>query len=158
MNAFMGDTTTPWVQNNSSAFKTVPKLSSITGPGPSALYTLIDEHENSINDSHFFPFDDLRRFNNNPWLDAPSGRHGDAAGFTFADGHSEVKTWKSTGLSKFRRAGAEVVANNISWLPRAVQVDHRWFTNSIAPFKNSIVSMPSRLFSARPLIAPAIVE
>lgn len=133
MNAFIGDTKTSWVQNHRTVFKTVPKVSAITSPGPANIYTLVDEHENSINDSHFFPFDDLRRFNNNPWLDAPSGRHGDAAGFTFADGHSEVKKWKSPGLSQVRRSGGTVVANNISWLPRAVEADHRWFTNSIAP-------------------------
>lgn len=133
MNAFMGDTKSSWVQNHRTTYKTVPKVSAITAPGPSSIYTLVDEHENSINDSHFFPFDDLRRFNNNPWLDAPSGRHGDAAGFTFADGHSEVKKWKSPGLSQVRRSGGAVVPNNISWLPRAVEADHRWFTNSIAP-------------------------
>jgi prepilin-type N-terminal cleavage/methylation domain-containing protein/prepilin-type processing-associated H-X9-DG protein len=136
MNAFMGDTTTSWVQNHKSILKTVPKVTAITSPGPASIYTLLDEHENSINDSHFFPFDDLRRYNNNPWLDAPSGRHGDAAGFTFADGHSEVKKWKSSGLSKVRRQGSEVIANNISWLPKAVEADHRWFTNSIAPRVN----------------------
>jgi prepilin-type processing-associated H-X9-DG protein len=133
MNAFMGDTTTSWVQNHRTVYKTVPKTTAITGPGPSAIYILVDEHENSINDSHFFPFNDLRTFNNNPWLDAPSGRHGDAAGFTFADGHSEVKKWRSSGLSVFRRRGREVMANDITWLPRAVQADHQWFTNSIAP-------------------------
>ena len=37
------------------------------------VYSVPDAiEENSINDSHFFPFDDLRKFNNNPWLDAPS--------------------------------------------------------------------------------------
>lgn len=136
MNAFMGETTTQWVQNHRTVYNNVPKLSSMTSPGPSSIFNLVDEHENSINDSHFFPFDDLRRFNNNPWLDAPSGRHGDAAGFNFGDGHAEVKKWKSPGLSNVRRSGSTVQPNNISWLPRSVRVDHAWFTNSIAPFKN----------------------
>ncbi len=135
MNAFMGDTRTPWVQNHVSVLKTAPKFGDITDPGPSSIYVLIDEHENSINDSHFFPFDNLRTFNNNPWLDAPSGRHGNAAGLTFADGHSEIKTWKSPGLSKVRRQGGAVEANNIAWLPKAVGVDHQWFTNHIASRK-----------------------
>lgn len=135
MNAFIGDTTTSWVNNHKTVYNTVPKLNALIDPGPSAVYTLIDEHENSINDSHFFPFDNLRSFNNNPWLDAPSGRHGDAAGFTFADGHSEVIKWKSPGLSKVRRNGSEVIANNISWLPKSVRADHTWYTNHIAPFR-----------------------
>ena len=136
VNAFIGDTTTSWVQNNKVAYKTVPKVSTVTSPGPSSIFTLVDEHENSINDSHFFPFDNLRQFSNNPWLDAPSGRHGDAAGFTFVDGHSAVQKWKSPGLSKVRRNAGEVVANNISWLPKAVLADYKWFTNSIAPSVN----------------------
>jgi prepilin-type N-terminal cleavage/methylation domain-containing protein/prepilin-type processing-associated H-X9-DG protein len=137
MSAFIGDTTTSWVQNHAAVFKTVKKFGDLTGPGPSDVYVLIDEHENSINDSHFFPFDNLRSFNNNPWLDAPSGRHGNSAGLTFADGHAEVKKWKSPGLNRERRAaGGAVQPNDISWLPRAVVQDHQWFTNHIAPRRN----------------------
>jgi len=133
MNAFMGQTATPWVNNHLTVYRTAPKLSDLTGPGPSDVFVLIDEHENSINDSHFFPFDNLRSFNSNPWLDAPSGRHGNAAGFNFADGHGEIHKWQGN-VSGFRRNGAEVVANNITWLPRAGRNDHAWFTNHIAPF------------------------
>ncbi|MHB1309946.1 MAG: type II secretion system protein [Limisphaerales bacterium] len=133
MNAFMGQTETSWVNNHRTVFQTVTKLSSMSEPGPSSVYVLIDEHENSINDSHFFPFDNLRSFNNNPWLDAPSGRHGNAAGLNFADGHGEIRKWQGT-VSGFRRTGGEVAANNISWLPKAGRNDHQWFTNHLAPF------------------------
>ena len=136
MNAFIGDTTTSWVQNNAAVFKTAKRFSDLTGPGPTEVYILIDEHENSINDSHFFPFDNLRSFANNPWLDAPSGRHGNAAGATFADGHAEVKKWRSPDLDKVRSSGGVVQPNNISWLPRAVASDHQWFANHIAARKN----------------------
>ncbi|MDA1277895.1 MAG: prepilin-type N-terminal cleavage/methylation domain-containing protein [Verrucomicrobia bacterium] len=135
MNAFMGDTSTQWVSNHKAVYRNMPKLSAITEPGPSSVYNLVDEHENSINDSHFFPFDNLRQFNNNPWLDAPSGRHGNAAGFSFADGHAEVKKWLSPGLSEFKRTGVEVNPNNIAWLPRSVAADHKWFTEHIAPYQ-----------------------
>ena len=131
MNAFMGDTRTSWVNNHITVYKTAIKLSDISSPGPSGVYVLVDEHENSINDSHFFPFNDLRRFNNNPWLDAPSGRHGNAAGFMFADGHGEIQKWQSN-VEGFRRTGGAVIPNDISWLPTAGQRDHAWFTNRIA--------------------------
>jgi prepilin-type processing-associated H-X9-DG protein len=133
MNAYMGATTTSWVQNNSQ-YKTAIKMSDISDPGPSSVYILVDEHENSINDSHFFPFNNLRTFGNNPWLDAPSGRHGNAAGFTFADGHAEVKKWRSK-VEDFRRRGVEVIANDIGWLPRSELSDFQWFTNHIAPWR-----------------------
>jgi prepilin-type processing-associated H-X9-DG protein len=134
MNAFMGRTETSWVTAHASVYRTAVKLTDLSNPGPSAVFVLLDEHENSINDSHFFPFDNLRSFNNNPWLDAPSGRHGNAAGFTFADGHSEVKKWRSQ-LAGFRRRGGEVIPNDIGWLPRSDRADHAWFTNHIASFR-----------------------
>ena len=130
MNAFMGDTRTSWVMDHRTAYKTAIKTSDISAPGPSGVFVLVDEHENSINDSHFFPFNDLRRFNNNRWLDAPSGRHGNAAGFSFADGHSEVKKWKSK-IDGFRRRGAEVIANDISWQPAGHVTHHGWITNRV---------------------------
>jgi len=133
MNAFMGQTDTSWVANHRTVFSVVTKLGDLTSPGPSSVFVLIDEHENSINDSHFFPFDNLRTFNNNPWLDAPSGRHGNAAGFNFADGHGEIHKWQGN-VSGFKRNGSEVVPNNISWLPKAGRADHTWFTNHIAPY------------------------
>jgi prepilin-type N-terminal cleavage/methylation domain-containing protein/prepilin-type processing-associated H-X9-DG protein len=128
MNAYMGATTTSWVTKNNH-FTTAKKMSDLVAP--SNTYTLVDEHENSINDSHFFPFDDLKNYNNQKWLDAPSGRHGNAAGFTFADGHAEVKKWR-TKIDGFRRRGGEVIPNDISWLPRADLSDYQWMTNRIA--------------------------
>ena len=133
MNAFMGRTDTPWVVNHRTVFSVVTKLGDPTSPGPSSVFVLIDEHENSMNDSHFFLFYNLRTFNNNPWLDAPSGRRGNAAGLNFADGHGEIHKWQGN-VSGFRRNGVEVVANNITWLPRAGRNDPSWFTNHSAPF------------------------
>jgi len=132
MNAFMGDTTTSWVTDNSVAFKVARKFSDFTHPGASDVYVLIDEHENSINDSHFFPFNNLRTWaTGTRWLDAPSGRHGNGAGLTFADGHSSIQNWKSK-VSGFKRNGREAVVNDISWLPAAQQIDWTWFTQHIA--------------------------
>ncbi len=135
VNGFMGDTRTPWVNRHAdgagAVFKRAVKLTDLSDPGPADVFMLIDEHENSINDSHFFAFDDLIRYNNNPWLDAPSGRHGNAAGVNFADGHAEVRKWRSR-VEGFQRRGGEVIPNNISWLPRAERQDHAWFTNHVA--------------------------
>ncbi len=133
MNAFIGDTQTSWVLDHKAVYKTAPKMSSLTHPGPSAIYTLIDEHENSINDSHFFPFLDLRRYDRR-WLDAPSGRHGNAAGFAFADGHSEIKKFRDSDCATVRVGGGVVIPNDISWMPNAGINDHGWFTNHIASF------------------------
>jgi prepilin-type processing-associated H-X9-DG protein len=135
MNAFMGDTTTSWVTDNSVAFKVARKFPDFGIPTASDVYVLIDEHENSINDSHFFPFSNLRTFSTGTsWLDAPSGRHGNGAGITFADGHSAIKNWKSK-LSGFKRNRGEAVVNDIGWLPKAEKLDWVWFTEHIASRK-----------------------
>ena len=60
----------------------VPKLS--------GTWLTIDEQADSINDGFFI---------NSPgassWSDLPASYHNGACGFSFADGHSEVKKWKS---------------------------------------------------------------
>ena len=59
-------------------------------PRPSKTWLLLDEHPDSINDGYFI---------NNPgasaWQDIPASYHNGACGFSFADGHSEIKKWKS---------------------------------------------------------------
>jgi prepilin-type N-terminal cleavage/methylation domain-containing protein/prepilin-type processing-associated H-X9-DG protein len=132
VNGAIGDSS--WHLPNVPPFSFVTKLSSISSPGPSDVFVLLDEHENSINDSHFYPFRNLKAYDNR-WLDAPSGRHGNGTGFTFADGHSEIHKWLDSDLRPVRISGGAVVPNSISFLPNAGPRDHAWFTNHIAPFK-----------------------
>ena len=49
-------------QTNVPPFRFVIKLSDLTTPGPTQVYFLIDEHEISINDSHFYPFVNLKTY------------------------------------------------------------------------------------------------
>ena len=57
---------------------------------PAKTWVVIDEHPDSINDGFFV---------NNPsataWQDLPASYHNGACGFSFADGHSEIKKWLS---------------------------------------------------------------
>jgi hypothetical protein len=39
-------------------FKSVRKTSDLDSAPPTDVYILLDEHENSINDAHFYPFQD----------------------------------------------------------------------------------------------------
>jgi prepilin-type N-terminal cleavage/methylation domain-containing protein/prepilin-type processing-associated H-X9-DG protein len=59
-------------------------------PRPAKTWLVIDEHPDSINDGYFI---------NNPsagnWQDIPASYHNGACGFSFADGHSEIKKWMS---------------------------------------------------------------
>jgi len=135
-NAFLGAASS--YVTGATGYRNVRKISEMTGPGPSEIYILLDEHENSINDAHYFPFSDLNRYNRNPWLDAPSGRHGNGCGFTFADGHSEIRKWRSGGLSKMQKASDGSTPRpypDLPFLGPSELLDYQWFTNHIAPFK-----------------------
>jgi prepilin-type N-terminal cleavage/methylation domain-containing protein/prepilin-type processing-associated H-X9-DG protein len=58
-------------------------------PKPSKTWLFLDEHPDSINDGYFV---------NNPsatyWQDIPASYHNGACGFSYADGHSEIRKWK----------------------------------------------------------------
>jgi prepilin-type N-terminal cleavage/methylation domain-containing protein/prepilin-type processing-associated H-X9-DG protein len=59
---------------------------------PSKLFVLIDEHPDSINDG-FLQTDPTPT--PGAFADLPASYHGGACGIAFADGHSEIHTWKS---------------------------------------------------------------
>jgi prepilin-type N-terminal cleavage/methylation domain-containing protein/prepilin-type processing-associated H-X9-DG protein len=138
-NAFLGpDANDSSYVSRHTRYRSMAKLTELVNPGPTDIYVLLDEHENSINDAHFFPFDNLNAYSRNPWLDAPSGRHGNAGGFSFADGHSEVHKWKTDGLSKVIKAADGSTPRPYPDLPfigASDVIDYRWMTNRIAQFK-----------------------
>ena len=74
----------PW----DSIYRHHKKMSDFLYPGPAETWVYCDEHPDSINDAGFF----------NPYasqfVDLPATYHNMAAGFAFADGHSEIKKWR----------------------------------------------------------------
>ncbi len=104
-----------------SIYKHIKKTSEFKYPGPAETWVFLDEHPCSINDAGFF----------NPyvssWIDQPASYHNGAAGFSFADGHSEIHKWVaslSTAKAKsvdtsFTGVTANTVARgdkDISWV------------------------------------------
>ena len=75
--------TGPW----DGIYKHIKKTGDFVFPGPAETWVYLDEHPCSINDAGFF----------NPyvssWVDQPASYHNGAAGFAFADGHSEIHKW-----------------------------------------------------------------
>ena len=84
-------------------------------PNPSMTWLTLDEHPDSINDG-FFVCDSTTQ-----WGDLPASYHNGACGFSFADGHAEVKRWLSqTSVYPVRFAFATVPADakgrqDIAW-------------------------------------------
>jgi prepilin-type processing-associated H-X9-DG protein len=61
----------------------------------------LDEHPDSINDGYFLPSSANHLFGTgHTWEDIPASYHAGAAGFAFADGHSEIHKWKGEGVQK----------------------------------------------------------
>jgi prepilin-type N-terminal cleavage/methylation domain-containing protein/prepilin-type processing-associated H-X9-DG protein len=71
-------------------YRHIKKPTDMVFPGPAETWVFLDEHPCSINDAGFF----------NPyvssWVDQPASYHNGAAGFSFADGHSEIHKWKES--------------------------------------------------------------
>jgi prepilin-type processing-associated H-X9-DG protein len=78
-----------------SGFKMYTKMSEVVDPGPSKTWVLLDEREDSINDGEFVV--DMAGYPDRPQLlkivDYPASYHNRAGGFSFVDGHSEIKRW-----------------------------------------------------------------
>jgi prepilin-type processing-associated H-X9-DG protein len=94
MNAFFGPYNPTWtfgVNRFFGNYRQFLKLS--TAPNPANLYVMLDEHPDSINDGYFL--NDPNPTTITRWGDGPSSSHSGAAGFSFADGHSEIHKWKS---------------------------------------------------------------
>jgi prepilin-type N-terminal cleavage/methylation domain-containing protein/prepilin-type processing-associated H-X9-DG protein len=80
-----------------STFQVFRKLSAFNQPGPATTFVLLDESEYTINDGYFVV--EMNGYTGSPnsleeIVDYPSARHNNAAGFSFADGHSEIHQWK----------------------------------------------------------------
>ena len=91
MNAFVGNRgdglpiATGWAQ--------FLKLGSIRNP--SGIFVFLDEHPDSINDGWFVFCTAGNPAERTDWSDLPASYHNNAGGFSFADGHSEIRKWKN---------------------------------------------------------------
>lgn len=71
------------------------KSSDMNAPGPSKTFVFLDEREDSINDGMFVVDMNSYPSTTESIVDFPASYHGGSGGFSFADGHSELKRWKS---------------------------------------------------------------
>ena len=83
---------------------TYDKMSSFNAPGAASTYMLVDENHNSINDAGFATIGPGP--SNFRMIDWPATYHNMAAGFAFADGHSEIHKWVWPGTDLAKRGAA----------------------------------------------------
>jgi len=71
------------------------KLGQMLDPGPAKTFVLLDEREDSINDGFWvLKMDGYPDLSQALLVDFPASYHGQAGGFSFADGHSEIRKWR----------------------------------------------------------------
>ena len=75
---------------SSTKWRKYSKLSTIINPVKTHVFA--EEHPDSINDGWII----TNVTNPNAWADLPASYHGNACGFGFADGHSEIHKWKDS--------------------------------------------------------------
>jgi len=87
MNNFVGEANRAW--SLGSQFQLYRRIDAIGKPSPAALWIILDEREESINDGCFFTDPDTA------WslIDYPAAYHDRGAGFAFGDAHAEIRHW-----------------------------------------------------------------
>jgi len=94
MNGFVGDVRdiANHISGQTPGWKRFMKTSDLTRPGPANTWVMLDECPDSINDGFFSVR--MQPDASAKWTDVPASTHNGAGGFSFADGHSEIKKWQ----------------------------------------------------------------
>jgi prepilin-type processing-associated H-X9-DG protein len=138
MNSWMeGDPSLQFVANSNDsnigdgkAYNRFGKTTSIIGPSPSQAWVMVDEHPDGINDGWLAVrmYTDGRAY----WRDLPASYHNGACGFSFADGHSEIKKWvENSTLVPIRR-----VYNSFNFFTTELR-DYQWFSERSTAVRGS---------------------
>lgn len=75
--------------SSSPPWRIYSKTPDMIDPQPANLWVFIDENPDSLNDAAF-----AVAMSQSLWQDGPSNYHCGGCGFSFADGHSEIKKWR----------------------------------------------------------------
>ncbi len=90
------DASGSWRPKSGSGWMVYLKQGAMNDPGPGSTWVFLDEREDSINDGYFVT--DMAGYADKPnafrIVDYPASYHNKAGGFSFADGHSEIKKWR----------------------------------------------------------------
>jgi prepilin-type N-terminal cleavage/methylation domain-containing protein len=79
-------------------WRTYGKLSDIVNL--SKTFVLVDEHPDSINDAAFAVQMVLPEAKSGEIIDVPASYHNGACGFSFSDGHSEIRKWRGARIKQ----------------------------------------------------------
>lgn len=112
----------------SGAYRQFLKVSDV--PQPSMTWLTLDEHPDTINDAFF-----IVGFNNNNWGDVPASYHNGACGFSFVDGHAEIKKWTSQ-TSIYPVNFGNINSISIRPFDAAGRADFQWYKDRVQYIRN----------------------
>lgn len=121
MNGFVGDVSNIANHINGAVpgWRRFLKTSDTGQMGAANLWVLLDECPDSINDGFF----SVRMQPNATakWTDVPASTHNGAGGFSFADGHAEIKKWlDGNTLAPVRHKAGMGCPDNEQYSPRDI--------------------------------------
>ena len=81
-----------------TGYRVYNKSSDLSVPGPSGRWLLVDENPYSINDGYFLDIP-----SDSGWVDCPACYHNGACGFSFCDGHAQIRKWTDHVVLNWRQ-------------------------------------------------------
>ena len=122
MNSWMGG---PGWGSSGPGWEVYKTIDSIIAPAK--RFVFLDEREDSINDGYFVT--DMQGADGQPFktriVDYPASYHNGAGGFSFADGHSDIRSWQDPRTMPELERGEELSLNvssplnqDVMWMQR----------------------------------------
>lgn len=125
LNAMIGDAgefTRTGTNVNNPSYRQYLKLGHVAEP--SAIFTFIEEHPDSINDGYF-----LNRAYYYEWIDLPASHHNGSANLAFVDGHQESRRWQVPSTRKPALPDAAALPFDLDQTERA---DFKWLVRRMS--------------------------
>ena len=105
---------------------TFRKASEIVPISPSQAFVFLDEHPDAIDDGYFLVFVNRKQL----WGNLPANYHNGACGFSFADGHAEIKKWMDPDTLSKKIVATPKGPRDVPW----IQIRTTAPLNSTAPW------------------------
>ena len=128
MNAFVGDVLDIGnrIAGQTPGWQRFLKTSDVAKLGAANTWVLLDECPDSLNDGLFSVR--MQPDSSAKWTDVPASTHNGAGGFSFADGHAEIKKWRDANtFAPVRQRNPcpdneQYSPNDITWLQQRTSI------------------------------------
>ena len=95
-----------------NTYFTYRKYSEITRPPPAQAFVFLDEHPDDIDDGYFL----VNLTVPSVWGNMPANYHNGACGFSFADGHAEIKKWRDPDTLAAHPPPSPIGPHDVPWV------------------------------------------